>query len=84
MNDKIFLQWLHDRLIHVYGENENTDFLHKLRAIVKSTPEDKTTFNELSGAPETIHEKAWQAFNQSKEPTAKGQLKDALEVLFND
>lgn len=29
-------------------------------------------------------DKAWQAFNQSKEPTAKGQLKDALEAIFND
>jgi hypothetical protein len=34
--DKEFLNWLADRLVHVYGENPNVDFVHKLRAIAKN------------------------------------------------
>lgn len=35
MTDKDFLQWLLERLIHVYKENPNVDFCHRLRKIVK-------------------------------------------------
>lgn len=35
-NDKEFLNWLADRLVHVYGESPNVDFVHKLRAIAKN------------------------------------------------
>jgi hypothetical protein len=34
MTDKDFLQWIHNRLIYVYRENENVDFLHRLRKII--------------------------------------------------
>lgn len=33
MDDGQFLDWLRDRLICVYGENENVDFVHRLTAI---------------------------------------------------
>jgi hypothetical protein len=33
MTDKEFLLWLHYRLIHRYGESENTDFVIRLKAI---------------------------------------------------
>lgn len=36
--DRDFLFWLHERLIHKYGENENTDFVQKLHAIAQVTP----------------------------------------------
>lgn len=36
MTDKEFLNWIIDRLIHVYGESPNVDFVHRLRKIVKS------------------------------------------------
>lgn len=39
MKDKKFLIWLRDRLIHVYGENENVDFIHKLNRIIDKYPE---------------------------------------------
>ena len=29
------LQWIHDRIISVYGESENVDFLIKMREIIK-------------------------------------------------
>lgn len=33
MTDKEFLNWLEDRLVHVYNESPNTDFVLKLRQI---------------------------------------------------
>lgn len=33
MNDSAFLFWLHDRLINVYGENLNVDFVQKLKSL---------------------------------------------------
>lgn len=31
--DSEFLSWLADRLVHVYGENPNVDFVHATRRI---------------------------------------------------
>ena len=33
--DRKHLQWIHDRLVYVYGESENVDFLIKMREIIK-------------------------------------------------
>lgn len=46
--DKDFLQWVHDRLEHVYCESRNYDFMHKLRAIIATIPEGQTTPNIVS------------------------------------
>ena len=43
MTDKEFLTWLHVRLTNVHGEKSITDYMHKLRAIIKSTDPDKVT-----------------------------------------
>ncbi len=50
MKDKEFLQWIHDRIIEVYGENKNIDFLHRLRKIIEETEinDNKFTFFETS------------------------------------
>ena len=37
MTDKEFLSWVADRLVHVYGESESVDFVHKLRKISQRT-----------------------------------------------
>ena len=34
--DKAHLQWIHDRIVDVYGENENVDFLIKMREIISN------------------------------------------------
>lgn len=34
--DKAHLQWIHNRIVDVYGENENVDFLIKMREIIKN------------------------------------------------
>ena len=36
MNASEFLYWLAKRLVHVYGENENTDFVLKLKEVAKT------------------------------------------------
>lgn len=33
MKDLEFLNWIADRLVNVYGESPNVDFVHKLREI---------------------------------------------------
>jgi len=33
MNDKEFLNQIADRLVHIYGEKENIDFIIRLRKI---------------------------------------------------
>ena len=45
MKDKEFLQWLHDRLVKLHGENVDVDYMHKLRAIVEATDEKQLTPN---------------------------------------
>jgi hypothetical protein len=43
--DNDFLNWLADRLVHVYGESPNVDFVHKLREIAKNTHPEQTRGN---------------------------------------
>lgn len=33
MTDKEFLNWIIDRLTNVFGDNPNSDFIHRLRSI---------------------------------------------------
>jgi hypothetical protein len=47
MKDKEFLQWLSQRLIHVYGESEDVDFVTKLQAIAHSLHHDRCTPNVI-------------------------------------
>jgi hypothetical protein len=46
--DTGFLQWIHDRMRFVHGENENVDYMHKLRAIIASVPVSRDTPNVAS------------------------------------
>lgn len=36
MNDTEFLNWVADRLVYVYHEGENVDFVQRLRSIASS------------------------------------------------
>jgi hypothetical protein len=45
MTDREFLQWLHQRLEKVHGENPNVDYMIKFRAIMFATPLNQTTTN---------------------------------------
>lgn len=38
------LQWLHDRMVNVYGENENVDYLHRFRKIIKEIKDGEDGF----------------------------------------
>lgn len=33
LDEKTFLNWIADRLVNVYGESENVDFINRLREI---------------------------------------------------
>jgi len=48
MNDKEFLQWIHDRLKNVHGESGLMDYMHKLRAIIAVTDKEQLTPNVCS------------------------------------
>jgi len=41
MNNKEFLNWVADRFIHQYKESENVDFVHRLREIANTFPEQR-------------------------------------------
>jgi hypothetical protein len=48
-NDREFLNWVADRLVHVYGESPNVDFVRKLREIAEAEKqkEDAVGFCEV-------------------------------------
>ena len=45
MKDRDFLIWIHARLTDVHNENPMLDYMHKLRAIIYSIPEDQLSPN---------------------------------------
>lgn len=47
MSDKEFLLWLRDRLVFVYKESPNTDFVLKLTKIAESKETHKDCGGEL-------------------------------------
>ena len=49
MNDRDYLIWLHERLTEVHGERQCVDYMHKLRAIIKTTPKEKCSQNMATG-----------------------------------
>jgi hypothetical protein len=38
------LQWIHDRIVNVYGEKENAGFLIKFREIIQETKNSEEGF----------------------------------------
>ena len=48
MKDREFLWWLHERLVSVHGEQDNADYMWKLRNIIACYEQDKVTANTLS------------------------------------
>jgi len=46
MKDSEHLQWIHDRIINVYNESENVDFLIRLREIIKTTKDSEDGFEK--------------------------------------
>lgn len=45
MKDRDFLIWLHGRLEYVHKESALFGYMHKLREIIKATPENQETIN---------------------------------------
>lgn len=45
MTDREFLMWIHERLEHAHGEDKLVDYMHRLRSIIRATPEDRRTLD---------------------------------------
>jgi len=41
--DKLFLKWIHQRMVCRHGENPCYDYMNKLRCIIAAMPEDQVT-----------------------------------------
>ena len=48
MRDKLFLIWIHQRLVYVHKENPLFDYMHRLRAIIETIPNEQDTPNLYS------------------------------------
>lgn len=48
MTDLEFMIWIHHRLTEVYGEDQNVDYMHKLRAVINTIPPNQVTKNNLN------------------------------------
>ncbi len=59
MTDTEFLQWVHDRLQHVHGENFNTDYMLKLRRVIASRSPPLTQDRERVEVLEAEGERGW-------------------------
>jgi hypothetical protein len=59
MSDREFLTWIHERMTGVYDEREATDYMHKLRAIIASTPKDRRTPNDGRGGNNIFEALDW-------------------------
>lgn len=42
-SDREVLMFFHERLVHVHGECELTDYMHRLRSIIAKTPPRRYT-----------------------------------------
>jgi len=49
LTNKEMLQFIHDRMIHVHGDNENADFMHGLRRVMKAMEAAEARVAELAG-----------------------------------
>jgi hypothetical protein len=51
MKDSEFVKWIADRIVNVYGESENVDFIHRLRKVVENlehTEYKESNISEMS------------------------------------
>lgn len=73
MKDKLFLMWLHERLELVHNEPANSDYMGKLRSIIKATPQQQETPNTMPDI-----------FKQPPLDPSMEELHKELERLSND
>lgn len=57
MNDKEFLTWIHQRLVHLHRENPNVDYMGKLRSIIKATSDKQLTPNTAPDIESILEDK---------------------------
>jgi len=88
MKDSEHLQWIHDRIVNVYGENQNIDFLIRLRQIITKLEKAETTgiVEELATEYKGVHQP--QVDNTTtplaKKPIYYNPETKKLDTLFNE
>lgn len=50
MTDQQFLWWIHERLVHQYGEDEMMDYMRRLRAVIENARTVASSTNDTKGA----------------------------------
>ena len=55
--DRDFLLWLHDRIVNVYGEDEDMDFMWALRSIIARMPPDRNSTKILGWTRQQLENK---------------------------
>ena len=78
MKNREFLMWLHERLVHVHGENEMYDYMHKLRTIIADTPAWKETQNVAQPKLEEL-KKRLERQDKEREEDERPPTKEELE-----
>jgi hypothetical protein len=48
VKDKLFLQWIRDRLIFVHHECKDMDYMHKLESVIEKIPDSQESPNIAS------------------------------------
>ncbi|MCP3686308.1 MAG: hypothetical protein GY861_27000 [bacterium] len=56
LTDREMLIWFHERLVHVHGEDELVDYMHRLRDIIKTTDKYKRSEPQQSNSLEQMLE----------------------------
>ena len=84
MKDREFLIWLHERLEHVHHENPLVGYMHKLRAIIYSTPEfhDTSSFRGQNSLEEL--KKTLITLDKSSEPSIEKTEEELREAGFEN
>lgn len=55
MNDKEFLMWVYERLVHVHGENPNSDYMHRFQRIIKSMEKESAIMENATAGNDKIN-----------------------------
>lgn len=72
--DALHLRWLHERLVHVHGENANVDYMIRLREIT----------DKLNGHPVTMVERILETDGEATRGIALSEIEgEAVRFLLD-
>lgn len=86
MNDKIFLKWIYERLVHVYMENPDVDYMCRLRAIIANTPKKRLSAISTTksiGKLDDFKNLRHELIHRIKKSSFISELEDHRDVEYN-